>query len=121
MNKNYKLTIADNCATLNFEQNDKRYKCKLHLETEAWAELEVWDEDDCGFALDIYRHINDLLFCTLYTKKAGKSVEVASFIHSVGNLFDTDNKHWTTDQKVQETIDSFVTLVEEQLELYKKL
>lgn len=120
MNK-YKLTKNNNIVELHFECNDLTYNCKLHLETEAWAELEVWDMENCGYAFTAYRHINDMVFCVIDSQKGDKWVDKASYWHSCGNLFDVDNLHWSEQQKVDETIDVFTHLVEEQLELYKKL
>ena len=127
MNTDIKYTIkkSDSCIELNFEhcfENEYlRYECKLHLETRAWAEVTVWDEQHHGYLFEIYKHINDLLFCITYTRKDDRSVEHASYWHSVANLFDVDNLRWTEKQKADETIEAFTTLVEKQLELYKKL
>lgn len=127
MNTNMKYTIkkSEDCIQLNFEhcfENEYlRYECKLHLETRAWAEVAVWDEQHHGYLFEIYQHINDLLFCITYTRKNDRSVEHASYWHSVGNLFDTNNKNWTEQQKVEETIEAFTNLTEEQLKLYKKM
>ncbi|MBQ4505255.1 MAG: hypothetical protein II983_06230 [Firmicutes bacterium] len=118
---NYKLTKNNNIVELHFECNELRYECKLHLEKLAWAEVAVWDEQHHGYLFEIYQHINDLLFCITYTRKDDRSVEHASYWHSVANLFDEDNLRWTEQQKVDETIEAFSTLVEQQLKLYKKM
>lgn len=118
---NYKLTRNNNIVELHFECNELTYDCKLHLETKAWADVAVWDEQHHGYRFEIYKHINDLLFCITYTQKDDKYVKNASYWHSVGNLFDVNDQCWSEQQKVEETIDAFTQLIEDQLELYKKL
>lgn len=118
---NYKLTKNNNIIELQFECRELTYKCKLHLDKPMWAEIEVWDAENRGYAFTAYKHINDMVFCVIDSSKDDKYVDKASFWHSVGNLFDTNDQCWTEQQKVDETIDVFTRLVEEQLDFYKKL
>ena len=118
---NYKLVKNNNVVELHFECHDLIYNCKLHMDKPMWAEIEVWDEENSGYAFTAYRHINDMVFCLIDTRKGNRFVDKASYWHSCGNLFDTNEQCWTESQKVEETIEVFTHLVEEQLDFYKKL
>lgn len=121
MKGNYEYKRNGDTITLEFssDKRDYRFKCQLELKTK-YGSVQMWDRYGHGYELSIYKHVNDMLFCVMDTaSKKEEYNKYASYWHSAGNLFDTDN--FSLDSKIIETIDVLINLCLEQYKMFKKL
>lgn len=112
---NYKLEINGNTVKINFKDGDFVFRCKLLLK-ERYGSVELWDKENNGFKLSIYKHMDDMIFCVMNTFNGDYYNKRASYWHSYGNLFDDSRSD--LDSKVKETIDVIMKVCLDQYRLY---
>ena len=111
----YKIEINGNTVKLNFNCNDFVFRCKLLIK-ERYGSVELWDKENKGYKLSIYKHIDDMIFCVMITMEEDHYNARASYWHSFGNLFDESS--FSLESKVNETIDVIKKVCLDQYKLF---
>jgi hypothetical protein len=111
----YKVEIKGDTVKLNFNSGDFVFRCKLLIK-EKYGSVELWDKENKGYKLSIYKHIDDMIFCVMTTMDGDRYNTRASYWHSFGNLF--DDSPFSLENKINETIDVIETVCLDQYKLF---
>lgn len=102
---------------LDFMSKGFKFHCELDIERK-YASVDMWDEENHGYKLSIYKHgLDDMHFGVMNTFDGDRYNARASYWHSVGNLFDEDT-HFSYTEKLNETEDVIEKLCIDQYNLF---